>query len=100
MSRQNYDLEVLAESCGIWVINLFDIWTAGRMLNGAAAQADMLRKYCSVDSIPLDYKTNDWSVRPLSENQLKNARLKVRYLFYLHEMFRNQLIEKKILDKL
>merc|ERR1711962_265625 len=97
------DLEVMARSLGLWVLNLFEIISALRLTTGLEAKfgniGELLKKHCYVELKGLG-KENVWTNRPLSEDQIKHLRTRVHYMLYIHDLFRNELIEKRLLEKL
>ena len=96
MHRATRDLEMMQKHLGLYVVNLFDTWTAGKLLSAQKALgslADLVREYCSV-KFDVDHQTSDWQIRPLPNDMVKYARQKVHYLLSAYDMLRNDLIEK------
>ena len=77
-------------------MNFFDLWAAGHLLKDDKLESlgKMLRGYCFVDMDKIL-----WDTRPMDAEMLKSARIRSHYLLYLHEVIRNNLIEKNLLDQ-
>jgi len=101
--RKQGDLEIMANSVGLWVVNLFDIFSALHLSTGKNSKfgnfSELLKKQCFVDFKTLG-RENVWTERPLSEDQLRYLRMRVHYLLYIHDIYRNELMEKGLLEKL
>ena len=94
----DYDIRSLYRDFGITVSNLFDTEQACRFLGYAATglEAVLLRHF----NITLNkkYQKKDWSVRPLPDEMIEYAANDVLHLVRLHDILKQQLIEKKRLD--
>jgi len=86
-----YDIYVLKRDCGFRFANLFDTMVSAQLLGypaiGLSAIADRHFKV----SLPKDEQRSDWSLRPLTESQLRYAAADVAYLIPLAEKLEREL---------
>jgi len=108
------EVGIMANSLGLWVVNLFEIIAAGGILKDKGEKlstlSELLKKHCFVDlelakkkPCFMDEKIikgKIWMNRPLSEDQINYLRMKVHYMLYIHDIYRNELVEKGLLEKL
>jgi len=103
--RQQGDMEIMATRMGLWVVNLFDIISALRLSTGKEVKngngyfTELLKKHCFVDFKTLG-RPNVWDERPLSEDQIQFLRMKVHYLLYIQDVYRNELVDSGRIDEL
>ena len=93
-----YDIYILKRDFGFEFMNLFDTMVSAQLLGypsvGLAALAE---RHFDV-SLPKDEQRSDWSVRPLSKNQLSYAAADVVYLCRLADKLERELRKAKRLD--
>jgi ribonuclease D len=86
-----YDIYVLKRDCGFRFVNLFDTMVSAQLLGyPAIGLAAIAERHFKV-SLPKDEQRSDWSVRPLSESQLRYAAADVAYLIPLAEKLEREL---------
>ncbi|NNL65488.1 MAG: ribonuclease D [Myxococcales bacterium] len=93
-----YDIYILKRDFGFEFMNLFDTMVSAQLLGypsvGLAALAE---RHFDV-SLPKDEQRSDWSVRPLTGNQLSYAAADVVYLCRLADKLERELRKAKRLD--
>lgn len=93
-----FDIEWLQKDFGIYVVNMFDTGQAARqLLYPHYSLSYLLQKFCQINA-QKQYQLADWRVRPLSEGMVKYAREDTRYLLFIYDRIKNELI-KQSLDK-
>nr|XP_013795480.1 PREDICTED: exosome component 10 isoform X3 [Apteryx mantelli mantelli] len=88
------DVEWLQKDFGLYLVNMFDIHQAARLLNLGKHSLDYLLKlYCNVDA-DKQYQLADWRIRPLPEEMIQYARDDTHYLLYIYDKVREALWER------
>lgn len=87
------DIEWLQRDCGIYFLNIFDIYIAANQLEQPQSQSSLLKQYCSIN-LEKKYQASDWYQRPLTNEQLKYARQDTHYLQYIYDILKNLLIQR------
>jgi len=90
-------LEMLQKDLGLFVINMFDTYTAGTLLQEKKAMSsvkELVREFCFEEFVGAFHQA-DWQQRPLPEDMVTYARQTVHYLLYCYDCLRNTLIDKK-----
>ncbi len=78
-----YDIYVLKRDCGFEFANLFDTMISAQLLGYPSIGLSALAERHFNVTLPKDEQRSDWSVRPLSQNQLDYAAADVRFLIRL-----------------
>merc|ERR1719318_370543 len=88
------DVEWLQRDFSIYLRNVFDTHQAGKLLGlPRLSLAWLLTNYCGVD-VDKQYQLADWRIRPLPKEMVFYARQDTRYLIYLYNRLKNELISK------
>lgn len=86
------DILWLQRDLGLYVVNMFDTGQAARLLQYPRfSLAYLLKRHCSVDA-DKQYQLADWRVRPLDKNMVKYAREDTRYLLYIYDEMKKELL--------
>lgn len=86
------DILWLQRDLGLYVVNMFDTGQAARLLQYQRfSLAYLLKRHCSVDA-DKQYQLADWRVRPLDKNMVKYAREDTRYLLYIYDQMKQELL--------
>jgi ribonuclease D len=93
-----YDIYVLKRDCGFEFANLFDTMISAQLLGYPAIGLSAIIEHHFHTTLPKDEQRSDWSVRPLTENQLDYAAADVKYLIRLTERLERELRKAKRLD--
>ncbi|CAF0830592.1 unnamed protein product [Brachionus calyciflorus] len=94
----DFDIEWLQKDFGIYIVNMFDTGQAARQLNYPHFSLSyLLQKFCNVTA-QKQYQLADWRVRPLSEGMVKYAREDTRYLLYIYDKLKNELVNQSHAD--
>ncbi|KAF0714057.1 Aste57867_4071 [Aphanomyces stellatus] len=88
------DIVWLQRDLGLYVVNMFDTGQAARCLQYARfSLAHLLSTHCGVTA-DKQYQLADWRVRPLDEHLVKYAREDTRYLLYIYQVMKAELLAK------
>jgi len=88
------DVEWLQRDFSIYLRNVFDTHQAGKLLGlPRLSLAWLLTNYCGID-VDKQYQLADWRIRPLPKEMVFYARQDTRYLIYLYNRLKNELISK------
>lgn len=88
------DILWLQRDLGLYVVNMFDTGQAARLLQYPRfSLAYLLKRHCSIDA-DKQYQLADWRVRPLDRNMVKYAREDTRYLLYIYDTMKQELLEQ------
>lgn len=86
------DILWLQRDLGLYVVNMFDTGQAARLLQYPRfSLAYLLKRHCGVDA-DKQYQLADWRVRPLERNMVKYAREDTRYLLYIYDQMKRELL--------
>jgi ribonuclease D len=86
-----YDIYILKRDYGFEFANLFDTMVSAQLLGyGSVGLAALANRHFEV-SLPKDEQRSDWSVRPLTEDQLRYAAADVVHLIPLAEQLEREL---------
>lgn len=86
-----YDIFVLKRDCGFRFQNLFDTMISAQLLGyPSVGLASLAKRHFDVD-LPKDEQRSDWSLRPLTSQQMNYAAADVLYLLPLAEKVRKEL---------
>ncbi|CAI5706755.1 unnamed protein product [Peronospora farinosa] len=87
------DILWLQRDLGLYVVNLFDTGRAARLLQYPRfSLAYMLKRHCNVDA-DKQYQLADWRTRPLDKNMVKYAREDTRYLLFIYDRLKKELLQ-------
>ncbi|GMF20575.1 unnamed protein product [Phytophthora fragariaefolia] len=87
------DILWLQRDLGLYIVNLFDTGRAARLLQYPRfSLAYMLKRHCNIDA-DKQYQLADWRVRPLEKNMVKYAREDTRYLLFIYDRLKKELIQ-------
>ncbi|KAG7402051.1 Exosome component 10 [Phytophthora boehmeriae] len=87
------DILWLQRDLGLYIVNLFDTGQAARLLQYSRfSLAYMLKRHCDVDA-DKQYQLADWRMRPLEKNMIKYAREDTRYLLFVYDRLKKELIQ-------
>ncbi|KAL4170801.1 hypothetical protein KRP22_008905 [Phytophthora ramorum] len=87
------DILWLQRDLGLYVVNLFDTGRAARLLQYPRfSLAYMLKRHCNIDA-DKQYQLADWRIRPLETNMIKYAREDTRYLLYIYDRLKKELLQ-------
>ncbi|CAH0481025.1 unnamed protein product [Peronospora belbahrii] len=87
------DIMWLQRDLGLYVVNLFDTGRAARLLQYPRfSLAYMLKRHCNVDA-DKQYQLADWRTRPLDANMVKYAREDTRYLLFVYDRIKKELLQ-------
>jgi exosome complex exonuclease RRP6 len=88
------DIDWLQRDFSIYLRNVFDTHQAGKLLGLPRLSLPwLLSNYCGVD-VDKQYQLADWRIRPLPMEMVFYARQDTRYLVYLYNRLKNELISK------
>jgi exosome complex exonuclease RRP6 len=86
------DILWLQRDLGLYVVNMFDTGQAARLLNYPRfSLAYLLKRHCGIEA-DKQYQLADWRVRPLDRNMVKYAREDTRYLLYIYDQMKQELL--------
>lgn len=86
------DMLWLQRDLGLYVVNLFDTGQAARLLQYPRfSLAYLLKRHCGVEA-DKQYQLADWRIRPLEANMVKYAREDTRYLLYIYDVMKRELL--------
>ncbi|TMW64847.1 hypothetical protein Poli38472_009014 [Pythium oligandrum] len=87
------DILWLQRDLGLYVVNMFDTGQAARLLNYPRfSLAYLLKRHCNIDA-DKQYQLADWRIRPLDRNMTKYAREDTRYLLYIYDQMKQELLQ-------
>lgn len=88
------DILWLQRDLGLYIVNMFDTGQAARLLQYPRfSLAYLLKRHCSVDA-DKQYQLADWRIRPLEKNMIKYAREDTRYLLYIYDQMKQELLSQ------
>ncbi|XP_023327767.1 exosome component 10-like [Eurytemora carolleeae] len=88
------DVVWLQRDFSVYLVNVFDTHQAGKLLGlPRLSLAWLLEHYCKVYA-DKQYQLADWRIRPLPEAMVYYARQDTRYLIFLYEKLKIELLEK------
>lgn len=91
----DFDIEWLQKDFGIYVVNMFDTGQASRVLQYPHFSLSyLLQKFCGIQA-QKQHQLADWRQRPLSDELIRYAREDTRYLLYIYDNLRNELIKSQ-----
>ncbi|DBA04995.1 TPA: hypothetical protein N0F65_006997 [Lagenidium giganteum] len=86
------DILWLQRDLGLYIVNMFDTGQAARLLQYPRfSLAYLLKRHCGVDA-DKQYQLADWRLRPLDRNMIKYAREDTRYLLYIYDQMKQELL--------
>lgn len=86
------DILWLQRDLGLYIVNLFDTGQAARLLQYPRfSLAYLLKRHCAIDA-DKQYQLADWRIRPLDKNMVKYAREDTRYLLYIYDQMKHELL--------
>lgn len=86
------DILWLQRDLGLYVVNMFDTGQAARLLQYPRfSLAYLLKRHCNVDA-DKQYQLADWRTRPLDANMVKYAREDTRYLLFIYDALKHELL--------
>lgn len=88
-----FDIIWLQRDLGIYVVNMFDTYAAGQMLNyNHLSLSALVQRICDY---PLDkrFQLADWRIRPLPEEMLQYARCDTHFLLYIYRYLKQELLK-------
>ncbi|TYZ64505.1 hypothetical protein PybrP1_000145 [[Pythium] brassicae (nom. inval.)] len=86
------DILWLQRDLGLYIVNMFDTGQAARLLQYPRfSLAYLLKRHCGVDA-DKQYQLADWRARPLDANMVKYAREDTRYLLYIYDALKLELL--------
>ncbi|OQR91103.1 exosome complex exonuclease RRP6-like protein [Achlya hypogyna] len=91
------DMDVLwlQRDLGLYLVNMFDTGRAARCLQYPRfSLAYLLQTHCAVTA-DKQYQLADWRIRPLDDPLVKYAREDTRYLLYIYEVLKAELLKGK-----
>ncbi|ETO62985.1 hypothetical protein F444_19151 [Phytophthora nicotianae P1976] len=87
------DILWLQRDLGLYIVNLFDTGRAARLLQYPRfSLAYMLKRHCNIDA-DKQYQLADWRTRPLDKNMIKYAREDTRYLLFIYDQLKKELLQ-------
>ncbi|KAG1711750.1 hypothetical protein DVH05_008993 [Phytophthora capsici] len=87
------DILWLQRDLGLYIVNLFDTGRAARLLEYPRfSLAYMLKRHCNIDA-DKQYQLADWRIRPLEKNMIKYAREDTRYLLFIYDRLKKELLQ-------
>ncbi|KAL3674521.1 hypothetical protein V7S43_000469 [Phytophthora oleae] len=87
------DIMWLQRDLGLYMVNLFDTGRAARLLEYPRfSLAYMLKRHCNIDA-DKQYQLADWRIRPLEKNMIKYAREDTRYLLFIYDQLKKELLQ-------
>lgn len=87
------DILWLQRDLGLYIVNLFDTGRAARLLQyPRLSLAYMLKRHCNIDA-DKQYQLADWRIRPLDTNMVKYAREDTRYLLFIYDRLKKELLQ-------
>lgn len=88
----DFDIEWLQKDFGIYVVNMFDTGQAARVLQYPHFSLSyLLQKFCGI-SAQKQFQLADWRQRPLSDEMIRYAREDTRYLLYIYDCLKQELL--------
>ncbi|BES99844.1 PMC2NT (NUC016) domain [Nesidiocoris tenuis] len=88
------DIEWLQRDFNIYVVGMFDTYSAAKALEYPKLNlAYLLKKFCDIDANK-KFQLFDWRIRPLPPKAMQYAREDTHYLMYIFKMMANELIEQ------
>ncbi|CAK4917134.1 unnamed protein product [Aphanomyces euteiches] len=88
------DIVWLQRDLGLYIVNMFDTGQAARCLEYARfSLAYLLQKHCNITA-DKQYQLADWRLRPLDDAMIKYAREDTRYLLYIYEVMKAELLQR------
>jgi exosome complex exonuclease RRP6 len=91
----DFDIEWLQKDFGIYVVNMFDTGQASRVLQYPHFSLSyLLQKFCGIQA-QKQHQLADWRQRPLGDELIRYAREDTRYLLYIYDNLRNELIKSQ-----
>ncbi|TDH68751.1 hypothetical protein CCR75_000334 [Bremia lactucae] len=88
------DILWLQRDLGLYIVNLFDTGRAARLLQYPRfSLAYLLKRHCNIDA-DKQYQLADWRKRPLDSNMVKYAREDTRYLLYIYDRLKKELLQQ------
>ena len=91
------DIVKLQRDFSLYIVNMFDITTAGEVCLKFTYLSYLLKKFCNVD-LKNAHLSTDWRLRPLAKYLIDNARESVHYLLSLKDALVNELVDRKELE--
>ncbi|KAF1328913.1 Exosome complex exonuclease rrp6-like protein, partial [Globisporangium splendens] len=89
------DILWLQRDLGLYIVNLFDTGQAARLLQYPRfSLAYLLKRHCGIDA-DKQYQLADWRIRPLEKSMIKYAREDTRYLLYIYDQLKRELLEER-----
>lgn len=86
------DILWLQRDLGLYIVNMFDTGQAARLLQYPRfSLAYLLKRHCSIEA-DKQYQLADWRIRPLDANMIKYAREDTRYLLYIYDILKQELV--------
>ncbi|GAB9473037.1 Exosome complex exonuclease rrp6-like protein [Globisporangium polare] len=86
------DIFWLQRDLGLYIVNMFDTGQAARLLQYPRfSLAYLLKRHCAIDA-DKQYQLADWRIRPLDKNMVKYAREDTRYLLYIYDQMKHELL--------
>ncbi|KAL8008107.1 putative ribonuclease D, HRDC-like superfamily, ribonuclease H-like superfamily [Plasmopara halstedii] len=87
------DILWLQRDLGLYIVNLFDTGRAARLLQYPRfSLAYMLKRHCNIDA-DKQYQLADWRIRPLDISMVKYAREDTRFLLYIYDRLKKELLQ-------
>ncbi|KAI9911246.1 hypothetical protein PsorP6_009070 [Peronosclerospora sorghi] len=87
------DILWLQRDLGLYIVNLFDTGRAARLLQYPRfSLAYMLKRHCNIDA-DKQYQLADWRIRPLEKEMIKYARQDTRYLLFIYDRLKKELVQ-------
>lgn len=88
------DVQWLQRDFSVYLVNIFDTHIAGKLLNlPRLSLAWLLENYCKIYA-DKQYQLADWRIRPLPEVMVYYARQDTRYLIYLYQKLKVELLSR------
>ncbi|KDO34579.1 hypothetical protein SPRG_00642 [Saprolegnia parasitica CBS 223.65] len=89
------DILWLQRDFGVYIVNMFDTGQAARCLQYPRFSLKyLLQTHCNVTA-DKQYQLADWRVRPLDDPLVKYAREDTRYLLFIYENLKRELVSHK-----
>ncbi|EQC41661.1 hypothetical protein SDRG_01619 [Saprolegnia diclina VS20] len=89
------DILWLQRDFGVYIVNMFDTGQAARCLQYPRFSLKyLLQTHCNVTA-DKQYQLADWRVRPLDDPLIKYAREDTRYLLFIYEILKRELVSHK-----
>jgi len=91
MHGSDSDVLWLQRDFGIYLVGLFDLGQAARVLElPSFSRSHLLHRFCNV-TMSKAHQLSDWRLRPLPEQMLYQAREETHYLPYLYDRLREEM---------